>query len=112
MELALEERQELATPQLPTHDNSARPINAVDLKHVLREIKSYRGQGLLCNAQWTARALVATFKSPQLRIGKPGLMPDNRHPVGVNRHACLACSISPRLLPAIACARPLDNAPA
>ena len=41
--LLLEEWQNLATPQLPAHDNLARRINAVDLKDVLREINSDRG---------------------------------------------------------------------
>jgi hypothetical protein len=41
--LLLEERQNLAPSQLPAHDNLARCINAVDLKDVLREINSDRG---------------------------------------------------------------------
>jgi hypothetical protein len=39
----LEEWQSLATPQLPAHDVLARRLNAVDLKDVLREINSDRG---------------------------------------------------------------------
>ncbi len=41
--LLVEERQNLATSQLPAQDNLARCINAVDLKDALREINSDRG---------------------------------------------------------------------
>ena len=37
--LLLKERQYLAAPQLPAHNNAARRINPMDLKDVLREIK-------------------------------------------------------------------------
>ena len=41
--LLLKERQDLAAPQLPAHHSSARRINPMDLKDVLREIKADRG---------------------------------------------------------------------
>jgi hypothetical protein len=41
--LLLKERQDLAAPQLPAHNSSARCINTMDLKDVLREIKADRG---------------------------------------------------------------------